>query len=125
MPSAVAMELKRHVEAYSTGEVELPWGKPTWKPASAGAGVIPPCAEGAKPCQWAAAPKDGFHVLRHTCASILLEAGEPVVTVARWLGRSMPVITPGYYAHFMPEAGTKGRATMVCKRNGVGGLRKC
>ncbi|WP_443048676.1 tyrosine-type recombinase/integrase [Streptomyces sp. NBC_00328] len=59
-----------------------------------------------------AAPKDGFHVLRHTCAPIMLEAGEPVVTVARWLGHSSPAITLGYYAHFMPEAGSKGRTVI-------------
>ncbi len=38
-----------------------------------------------------------------------LEAGESVVTLARWLGHSSPAITLGYYAHFMPEAGSKGR----------------
>ncbi|MFJ4859012.1 tyrosine-type recombinase/integrase [Streptomyces sp. NPDC088730] len=119
--------------------MELPWGKPegedkkfspllttrfgdaiavntwnthTWKPALAQAGVIPPRAEGAKAWRWAAAPKDGFHVLRHTCASIMLEAGESVVTLASWLGHSSPVITLGYYAHFMPEAGSKGRGTI-------------
>jgi hypothetical protein len=32
------------------------------------AGIIPMRAEGAKPGQWAAAPNDGFHVLRHTYA---------------------------------------------------------
>lgn len=85
------------------------WNTYTWKPALAEAGIIPPRAEGAKPWQWAAAPKDGFHVLRHTYASIMLEAGESVVTVARWLGHSSPTITLGYYAHFMPEAGSKGR----------------
>ncbi|MFE9650684.1 tyrosine-type recombinase/integrase [Streptomyces sp. NPDC006365] len=58
--------------------------------------------------QWEAAPKDGFHVLRRTCASIMPEAGESAVTVARWLGHSSPAITPGYYAHSMPEAGSKG-----------------
>lgn len=56
--------------------------------------------------------KDGFHVLRHTYASIMLEAGESVVTLARWLGHSSPAITLGYYAHFMPEAGAKGRGTI-------------
>jgi integrase len=74
IPSAVAMELKRHVEAYPPREVELPWGKPDGKPALAEAGVIPSRAEGVKPRQWAAAPKNGFHVLRHTYASIMLEA---------------------------------------------------
>ncbi|MCX4868574.1 hypothetical protein OHU11_36710 [Streptomyces sp. NBC_00257] len=118
--------------------MELPWGKPegekkislllttrfgnavavntwntyTWKPALAEAGVIPPRAEEAKAWQWAAVPKDGFHVLRHTYASIMLGAGESVVTLARWLGRSSSAITLGYYAHFMPEAGSKGRGAI-------------
>ncbi|MGW1466602.1 tyrosine-type recombinase/integrase [Streptomyces sp. NPDC002308] len=139
LPHSVAEELKRHIEAFSPVEVELPWAKPdgerkkfslllttsfgnavavntwntyTWKPALAKAGVIPPRAEGAKPWQWAAAPKDGFHVLRHTYASIILEAGESVVTLARWLGHSSPAITLGYYAHFMPEAGSRGRGAI-------------
>ncbi|MER6190314.1 tyrosine-type recombinase/integrase [Streptomyces cyaneofuscatus] len=139
LPPSVAEELKRHIEAFPPVEVELPWGKPeggrkkfflllttrfgnavavntwntyTWKPALAKAGIIPPRAEGAKAWQWAAAPKDGFHVLRHTYASIMLEAGESVVTLARWLGHSSPAITLGYYAHFMPEAGSKGRGTI-------------
>ncbi|MFI6808278.1 tyrosine-type recombinase/integrase [Streptomyces luteogriseus] len=141
MPSSVADELKRHVEAFPPVEVELPWGRPeadkqrkkfslllttrfgnavavntwntyTWKPALAKAGVIPPRAKGAKDWQWEAAPKDGFHVLRHTYASIMLEAGESVVTLARWLGHSSPAVTLGYYAHFMPEAGSKGRTAI-------------
>ncbi|MFI8306998.1 tyrosine-type recombinase/integrase [Streptomyces sp. NPDC085927] len=141
MPSSVADELKRHAEMFPPVEVELPWEKPgpdrptrkfslvlttrfsnaiavntwntyTWKPALAEAGIIPLRAKDAKQWQWEAAPKDGFHVLRHTYASIMLEAGESVVTLARWLGHSSPAITLGYYAHFMPEAGSKGR-TMI------------
>ncbi|MBT2488541.1 site-specific integrase [Streptomyces sp. ISL-96] len=141
MPSSVAEELKRYVGAFPPVEVELPWEKPgpdrprrkfslllttrfgnavavntwntyTWKPALAKAGIIPPRPKGAKPWQWEAAPKDGFHVLRHTYASIMLEAGESVVTLARWLGHSSPAITLGYYAHFMPEAGSKGRTAL-------------
>lgn len=141
MPSSVAEELKRHVEAFPPVEVELPWGRPeadkqrrkfslllttrygnavavntwntyTWKPALAKAGIIPPRAKGAKDWQWEAAPKDGFHVLRHTYASIMLEAEESVVTLARWLGHSSPAVTLGYYAHFMPEAGSKGRSAI-------------
>ncbi|MFE3886670.1 tyrosine-type recombinase/integrase [Streptomyces lydicus] len=81
-------------------------------PDSAAVPIIPPRPKGAKSWQWQAAPKDGFHVLRHTYASLLLEAGESVVTVARWLGHSSPAITLGYYAHFMPEAGSKGRTAI-------------
>ncbi|GAB2448549.1 tyrosine-type recombinase/integrase [Streptomyces incanus] len=88
------------------------WNSYTWKPALAEAGIIPPGAEGAKQWQWEAAPKDGFHVLRHTCASIMSEAGESVVTLARWLGHSSPAVTLGYYAHFMPEAGSRGRTVI-------------
>jgi integrase len=141
MPPSVAQELKRHVKAFPPVEVELPWEKPgadrprkrfslvlttrfgnavavntwntySWKPALAKAGIIPPRPKGAKPWQWEAAPKDGFHVLRHTYASMMLEAGESVVTVARWLGHSSPAVTLGYYAHFMPEAGSKGRTAI-------------
>lgn len=39
-------------------------------------------AEGAKEWQWEAPPKDGFHVLRHTWASIMLPAGKSVATPA-------------------------------------------
>ncbi|MFF4912588.1 hypothetical protein ACFY2U_06375, partial [Streptomyces tendae] len=85
------------------------WNTEIWKPALARAGVIPPRVKGAKPWQWQAAPKDGFHVLRHTYASLVLEAGESVVTLAKWLGHSSPTITLDHYAHFMPEAGKKGR----------------
>ncbi|PSJ28905.1 hypothetical protein B7P34_09835 [Streptosporangium nondiastaticum] len=56
--------------------------------------------------------KDGFHFLRHTYASIILEAGESVVTLARWLGHSSPTITLDRYARFMPEAGGKGRVAV-------------
>lgn len=39
--------------------------------------------------------------------SIMLDAGQSVVTPARWRGHSSPAITLGYYAHFMPEAGSR------------------
>lgn len=72
-------------------------------------GVIPMREKGKR---WKVSRKDGFHVLRHTYASIVLEAGESVVTLARWLGHSSLTITLDHYAHFMPEAGGKGRAAV-------------
>lgn len=149
MPASVAAELKQHIKSYPPVEVELPWGEPgadsprkkyplllttrfgnavaantwntyTWKPALAKVGVIPPRVEGAKPWQWEAAPRDGFHVLRHTYASIMLEAGESVVTLARWLGHSSPTITLDHYAHFMPEAGDRGRSAIDALFDGRG-----
>ncbi|MFE3138080.1 hypothetical protein [Streptomyces scopuliridis] len=143
----------KHASAYPGNKVDLPWDGPEpdrergkfslalttkygkaiaantwnpeiWKPALARAGVIPPRVKGAKPWQWQAAPKDGFHVLRHTYASLVLEAGESVVTLAKWLGHSSPTITLDHYAHFMPEAGKKGRRaidSLLGVRMGGGG----
>ncbi|WP_368861093.1 integrase [Streptomyces actuosus] len=42
----------------------------------------------------------------------MLEAGGSVVALARWLGHSSPAVTLGYYAPFMPEAGSKGRTAL-------------
>ncbi|MFH9616546.1 integrase [Streptomyces pratensis] len=50
------------------------------------------------------------------------EAGESVVTLARWLGHSSPVITLGYYAHFMPEAGSRKPEAGSTGRGTIGGL---
>ncbi|WP_307520343.1 tyrosine-type recombinase/integrase [Streptomyces umbrinus] len=102
MPSSVDEELRRSLlltTRFGDAIAVNTWNTCTWKPALAKAGIIPPRAKGAKDWQGEAAPKDGFHVLRHTCASIMLEPGESVVTVARWLGHSSPTITLGYYAH--------------------------
>ncbi|AYN38721.1 site-specific integrase [Streptomyces dangxiongensis] len=138
MPPSVAAELRAHFLQLPAVEVELPWGGPepdrekrsfplvltttygnairanifndeVWKPALAKAGVIPVREKGQR---WKASRKDGFHILRHTYASVILEAGESVVTLARWLGHSSPTITLDHYAHFMPEAGGKSRAAV-------------
>ncbi|MFH8451998.1 hypothetical protein ACH4CD_22520 [Streptomyces fungicidicus] len=60
-----------------------------------------------------AAPRvDKFHVLRHTYASMQLEAGESVIGLSKWLGHSTPKVTLDHYAHFMPGAGQRGLAAM-------------
>lgn len=95
-----------------------------WKRALVSAGVIPP-PQPRRPLQprpdgtrrrpntkHAAAPDDGFHALRHTFASVQLDARESVVSVSKWLGHSDPSITLKIYAHMMPEADGRGRAAM-------------
>jgi integrase len=57
-------------------------------------------------------PGSGAHALRHTYASVQLEAGESIVSLARWLGHADPGFTLRTYTHFMPDAGTRGRAAM-------------
>lgn len=95
-----------------------------WKRALVSAGVIPPPLP-RKPLpprpdgsryrpntKHAAAPEEGFHALRHTFASVQLDARESVVSVSKWLGHSDPSITLKIYAHMMPEADGRGRAAM-------------
>ncbi|WP_328913272.1 MULTISPECIES: tyrosine-type recombinase/integrase [unclassified Streptomyces] len=88
------------------------WNTKTWKPALAGAGVIPPLPKqepGAMPSRvWEPSREHGFHVLRHTYASVMLEAGESIVSLANWLGHSDLAFTLRTYAHFMPQAGARG-----------------
>lgn len=140
MPDSVAAEIRLHMRTWKPRVVELPWNKPTatdkqahalllytvqgnairarawdvdiWKPVLAKAGVIKPLSKGGKRWEYESARKDGFHVLRHTYASHQLEAGESVVTLARWLGHASPTVTMEHYAHFLPTAGAKGRAAI-------------
>jgi integrase len=94
-----------------------------WKRALASAGVIPEAARPVRTAEdrargirkntkYAAAPENGFHALRHTFASVQLDARESVVSVSKWLGHSDPSITLKIYAHMMPEADGRGRAAM-------------
>ncbi|MFJ6433898.1 hypothetical protein [Streptomyces sp. NPDC091416] len=55
---------------------------------------------------------DLFHALRHFFASEELEAGESVVSLARWLGHSDPGFTLRKYSHFLPRAGARGSAAI-------------
>jgi integrase len=44
-----------------------------------------------------------FHTFRHTCASLLFEAGRDVAQVAAWLGHADPAFTLRTYVHLMDE----------------------
>lgn len=45
----------------------------------------------------------GFHTLRHTCASLLFEAGKNVKQVQEWLGHADPGFTLRTYVHLMDD----------------------
>jgi integrase len=94
----------------------------TWKPALAAVGLIrriEPETDEERARQkrlrrfrWTDPREHGFHCLRHTFASVQLEAGETPVTLSKWMGHSTPTITLERYAHFMPDAGRRGLAAM-------------
>lgn len=92
-----------------------------WKPALAEAGVIPqPVVErvqgkGKKPWRrttWSMPREDGFHVLRHTFASVVLFEGETIGKLADWLGHADPAFTLRTYVHFMPQSGKRAVAAL-------------
>ncbi|BBA96875.1 putative integrase fusion protein [Actinacidiphila reveromycinica] len=85
-----------------------------WKPALAKAGVIAPLDKGGANGTrvWEPSREHGFHALRHFYASEELEAGESVVSLARWLGHSYPGFTLRKYSHFLPRAGARGTAAI-------------
>ena len=59
--------------------------------------VLAPAAKRAG-LEWA-----GFHTLRHTCASLLFEAGRNVKQVQQWLGDATPSFTLDTYVHLLDE----------------------
>ncbi|MGW2113699.1 tyrosine-type recombinase/integrase [Streptomyces zhihengii] len=92
-----------------------------WKPALAAAGVIAePEVEyvqgkGKKPWRrvsWVMPREDGFHVTRHTFASVVLAEGETITQLAAWLGHSDPAFTLRTYVHFMPKSGKRALAAL-------------
>jgi integrase len=53
-------------------------------------------------------PTIHFHSLRHTCASLLLNQGVPVIEVSRRLGHSRASITFDVYAQLIPGMQSEG-----------------
>jgi integrase len=71
--------------------------KRVWKPALRRAGL----------------PYRKFHALRHSCASLLLAAGEPVPSVAKQLGHASIRMTLDVYAHFVPSGQASGAKVLA------------
>ncbi len=54
-----------------------------------------------------------FHGCRHTCATLMLKAGQPVHVVSRVLGPASVQITLDYYAHVTPGQDERAVVALV------------
>lgn len=91
------------------------WNYDAWKPALAHAGLIASWDSSRSSHHrggWEAARELGFHITRHTYASVQLQAGESIVALSQWLGHDDPGFTLRRYTHFMPEDGRRGRSAV-------------
>ena len=57
-------------------------------------------------------PRIKFHGLRHTCATMLLSAGEPIHVVSARLGHATVTMTLSIYAHVLKDSQEKAARTM-------------
>ncbi|MEU7945421.1 site-specific integrase [Micromonospora taraxaci] len=123
LPDSVAARLKQHAQDCPPVPVTLPWETLTgesrtvelylttpaglalsrsmfnsgvWKPAIRATGI----------------PDDrhnGMHVLRHTYASVLLDAGESIKALSAYLGHADPGFTLRTYTHLLPASEDRTR----------------
>jgi integrase len=70
-------------------------------------------------------PRVGFHAFRHTCASILVEAGASPLRLQRWMGHHSAAYTLDVYGHLLEEKlgpGLDLEAELSSERSAVGAL---
>ncbi|GGL39661.1 tyrosine-type recombinase/integrase [Planomonospora parontospora] len=118
LPESLALRFSEHQAAFLPVEVTLPWRTPdgpphsarllfttrlhtlinrnefnqfVWKPTLGKVGIP-------------ATRENGFHMLRHHFASVLLERGVSIKAVAEFLGHADPGFTLRTYTHLMPSS---------------------
>ncbi|AKJ13492.1 integrase [Streptomyces incarnatus] len=82
------------------------FNRDAWKPALVAAGVLPEPEPGRRIAE---SREDGMHALRHFYASVLLDAGENIKALSRYLGHSDPGFTLRVYTHLMPSSESRTR----------------
>ncbi|WP_243869254.1 tyrosine-type recombinase/integrase [Streptomyces liangshanensis] len=89
--------------------VELVQLLPLGKPALASAGLIKPLEPDAKGRRWEKSRDVMMHALRHLYASMMINGGVDVYTLADRLRHADPAFTLGEYVHRVMGAGSKVR----------------
>ncbi|MGW0536173.1 tyrosine-type recombinase/integrase [Streptomyces sp. NPDC003032] len=133
LPKAVGRALAQHMKEHPLVDVTLPWKRPDgppvtkrlvfsgpqgnhvyrsnfninpWKPALAAAGLISQPKDGGP---LPSAREHGMHALRHFYASVLLDAGENIKALSKYLGHTDPGFTLRVYTHLMPSSESRTR----------------
>lgn len=121
--SALLHQLDRYAERFQPVPVTLPWAHLGGKPTTANLLMVDPtgCALVPKIMDksWLGGLKaagvhphtraDGIHALRHLYASVLLDAGESIKALSKYLGHTDPGFTLRVYTHLMPSSHERTR----------------
>jgi integrase len=123
LPDSVARRLAAHAEKYPPVPITLPWGHSAGEPRTVPLYLYNPDKEPLnrprfnatawKPAIRASGIEDnrhnGMHVLRHTYASVLLDAGESIKALSLYLGHADPGFTLRIYTHLLPTSEDRTR----------------
>jgi integrase len=60
-----------------------------------------------------------FHLLRRTCATLLLQAGTPIHVVSERLGLSKVSMTMEVYAHVLPDVQREAASALGALQHGT------
>jgi integrase len=115
----VKLALAEHIRKYPPKEITLLWDTPDGKPTTARLivtsvrGLVVAANDfnrnySKMALKAAKVPygryENGMHELRHFFASVLLDQGELIKAVAKWLGHADPSFTLKIYTHLMPNS---------------------
>jgi integrase len=117
------LRLSAHAEQFPQLPITLPWGSSTGDPQTVVLYLYTAGLEAVKRSEfntsvWKPAIRatgiedsrdNGVHVLRHTYASVLLDAGESIKALAAYLGHADPGFTLRTYTHLLPTSEDRTR----------------
>ncbi|RIV37151.1 site-specific integrase [Micromonospora radicis] len=123
LPASVAGRLRQHAQDCPPIAVTLPWGTLNGEPRTVELYLTNPAGTALtrsmfnsgvwKPTIRATGIPDdrhnGMHVLRHTYASVLLDAGESIKALSAYLGHADPGFTLRTYTHLLPTSEDRTR----------------
>jgi integrase len=125
LPRSVAERLSAHIATWPSVPVTLPWCEADGKQVTAQ--LIFTSARGnvvhknSYNCAWrtaldrAGVPRErvnGYHMLRHTFASVMLAAGVDLRALSEYLGHDDPGFTLEQYCHLLPSTDEKARGAI-------------